>query len=108
MLQKCGDMPANSIYINVFKNDERKNKELYIRNENFVCFVDYNDSGVSSLMNGSLPQAIWNSLHHEKLENMQISWRQGKYIIQRVKKTGRNDSCPCGSGLKFKKCCGKK
>lgn len=22
-------------------------------------------------------------------------------------KVGRNDSCPCGSGLKFKKCCGK-
>jgi hypothetical protein len=22
-------------------------------------------------------------------------------------KTGRNDPCPCGSGLKFKKCCGK-
>lgn len=22
-------------------------------------------------------------------------------------KTGRNDSCPCGSGAKFKKCCGK-
>lgn len=22
-------------------------------------------------------------------------------------KTGRNDSCPCGSGKKFKKCCGK-
>ena len=21
------------------------------------------------------------------------------------KKTGRNDPCPCGSGLKFKKCC---
>ncbi|MGH9770029.1 MAG: SEC-C metal-binding domain-containing protein [Blastocatellia bacterium] len=21
-------------------------------------------------------------------------------------KTGRNDSCPCGSGKKFKKCCG--
>ena len=20
-------------------------------------------------------------------------------------KTGRNDPCPCGSGLKFKKCC---
>ena len=20
--------------------------------------------------------------------------------------TGRNDPCPCGSGLKFKKCCG--
>ncbi|MFH1493977.1 MAG: YchJ family metal-binding protein [Pseudomonadota bacterium] len=22
-------------------------------------------------------------------------------------KSGRNDTCPCGSGLKFKKCCGK-
>jgi len=21
-------------------------------------------------------------------------------------KTGRNDPCPCGSGKKFKKCCG--
>jgi SEC-C motif domain protein len=24
----------------------------------------------------------------------------------RVSKTGRNDPCPCGSGRKFKKCCG--
>ena len=23
------------------------------------------------------------------------------------KKPGRNDPCPCGSGLKYKKCCGK-
>ena len=23
------------------------------------------------------------------------------------KKIGRNDPCPCGSGMKFKKCCGK-
>lgn len=26
--------------------------------------------------------------------------------ISQVKKTGRNDSCPCGSGKKHKKCCG--
>ena len=25
----------------------------------------------------------------------------------RVNKVGRNDPCPCGSGLKYKKCCGK-
>ena len=24
-----------------------------------------------------------------------------------VNKVGRNDPCPCGSGLKYKKCCGK-
>jgi len=23
-------------------------------------------------------------------------------------KVGRNDPCPCGNGIKFKKCCGKK
>ena len=26
---------------------------------------------------------------------------------KRVKKIGRNDSCPCGSGKKYKNCCGK-
>jgi preprotein translocase subunit SecA len=25
----------------------------------------------------------------------------------RKKKVGRNDPCPCGSGLKYKKCCGR-
>lgn len=25
----------------------------------------------------------------------------------KAKQTGRNDPCPCGSGKKFKKCCGK-
>ena len=26
---------------------------------------------------------------------------------QKNKKIGRNDPCPCGSGKKYKKCCGK-
>ena len=26
---------------------------------------------------------------------------------RKVKKVGRNDPCPCGSGLKYKKCCGR-
>lgn len=30
---------------------------------------------------------------------------QGRFV--RLAKTGRNDPCPCGSGIKFKKCCGK-
>ena len=29
------------------------------------------------------------------------------FSINRHKKIGRNDPCPCGSGLKYKKCCGK-
>ena len=27
--------------------------------------------------------------------------------VHKNKKPGRNDPCPCGSGLKYKKCCGK-
>lgn len=30
-----------------------------------------------------------------------------KQTPKRVKKIGRNDSCPCGSGKKYKNCCGK-
>lgn len=40
--------------------------------------------------------------------------RQELYRVQKKsttivkgKKVGRNDPCPCGSGLKYKKCCGK-
>jgi len=28
--------------------------------------------------------------------------------IRASREVGRNDPCPCGSGKKFKKCCGKK
>jgi len=44
----------------------------------------------------------------EELEKMSktILKGQGRYI--RIgKKVGRNEKCPCGSGLKYKKCCGK-
>lgn len=32
-------------------------------------------------------------------------WRQGH--IRHVEKVGRNEPCPCGSGKKYKKCCGR-
>ncbi len=30
-----------------------------------------------------------------------------KTVVRKGEKIGRNDPCPCGSGLKYKKCCGK-
>ena len=35
---------------------------------------------------------------------LDILKKQGHILIKRTK-IGRNQSCPCGSGLKFKKCC---
>ncbi|MBQ6892711.1 MAG: SEC-C domain-containing protein [Clostridia bacterium] len=31
---------------------------------------------------------------------------QKKVPVRKTEKVGRNDPCPCGSGKKYKKCCG--
>jgi preprotein translocase subunit SecA len=33
---------------------------------------------------------------------------QGRTVTRKSEKVGRNDPCPCGSGKKYKKCCGAK
>ena len=48
----------------------------------------------------------------EKRENIPMSTNRdeesvSKTVVRRGEKIGRNDPCPCGSGLKYKKCCGK-
>ena len=49
-------------------------------------------------------------------EQSQFTFVQGRWLYttgekmlptQQVYKPGRNEICPCGSGLKFKRCCGK-
>jgi SEC-C motif-containing protein len=52
--------------------------------------------------------------HHEnaqfKKENGQWYFTDGSMVKPKpilVNKIGRNDPCTCGSGLKYKKCCGK-
>ncbi len=32
---------------------------------------------------------------------------EGATTVRKGKKVGRNDPCPCGSGKKYKKCCGR-
>lgn len=107
MKQKHGLMEADSLYINVYKKDYRRNKELIHNNENFVCFVDYNSVERTTLKSGGLPERIWNKLHHEKIGNLEIAWREGRYFTRNSIKINRNEPCPCGSGIKYKKCCGK-
>jgi preprotein translocase subunit SecA len=42
----------------------------------------------------------------KKQEAFQMSLNQGEHANE-DKKISRNDDCPCGSGLKYKNCCGK-
>jgi preprotein translocase subunit SecA len=46
----------------------------------------------------------------EPVRQMRLSYNRGEgssvQTVRRAKKVGRNDPCPCGSGKKYKKCCG--
>lgn len=47
---------------------------------------------------------VWNRILHEGPED---EWELVQQPFRRdTSKVGRNDPCPCGSGRKFKKCCG--
>lgn len=51
-----------------------------------------------------LPQ--WEDiLTQERRKEITKEYRSSKTIVK-DKKIGRNDPCPCGSGKKYKKCCG--
>ena len=52
-----------------------------------------------------LPQ--WDALITEdRRKELYLEQKKANTYV-REKKIGRNDPCPCGSGLKYKKCCGK-
>ena len=46
----------------------------------------------------------------EPVKQQRLQYNRGEgsssQPVRRAKKVGRNDPCPCGSGKKFKKCCG--
>ena len=60
----------------------------------FVDVVIYNDNS-------------WE--HDEQLEGFTKDFyaKGGSGYVRRFKKIGRNEKCYCGSGIKYKKCCGK-
>ena len=52
-----------------------------------------------------LPQ--WNAIFSEEEQKKLYKEQKESTTIRKEKKIGRNDPCPCGSGKKYKKCCGK-
>lgn len=53
--------------------------------------------------NGFTPSEIFEKYERPKL----IPLPKEPFSLQTMPKVGRNSPCPCGSGLKYKKCCGK-
>ena len=52
-----------------------------------------------------LPQ--WKEIFSEEELKKFYKEQKESTTIRKGKKIGRNDPCPCGSGKKYKKCCGK-
>ena len=52
----------------------------------------------------TLPQ--WDAIFtEEKRAEITMAFKKSKTVVKEVR-IGRNDPCPCGSGKKYKKCCG--
>jgi preprotein translocase subunit SecA len=70
---------------------------------------------------GAQARNVWNvsQTSHDEVGQFAMAERQraaaqapqGELKVKQIKleqpKVGRNDPCPCGSGKKYKKCCGK-
>ena len=52
-----------------------------------------------------LPQ--WEKIFDEETRKRLYREQKASGTIRKPKKIGRNDPCPCGSGKKYKKCCGR-
>lgn len=64
----------------------------------------YNMVGAGAEWLYNLPQ--WDSILTEKRRKELYLEQKKSGTVRKEKKVGRNDPCPCGSGKKYKKCCG--
>ena len=73
------------------------------------------------LQAGERARSVWNvsNVQHDQVDQFAMAEKQraaatapqqGEKVVKQIKldqpKVGRNDPCPCGSGKKYKKCCG--
>ena len=47
-------------------------------------------------------------MRRAKMNQLRTNSSDGNQPVQKKKEVGRNDPCPCGSGKKYKNCCGRK
>lgn len=81
--------------------DENSDIDIYIDFEKlYKKMVEYKAEHLYTL-----PQ--WNGIFDEKRQKELYTEQKKSRTIVKGEKIGRNDPCPCGSGKKYKKCCGR-
>jgi len=80
-----------------------ENSEISLNIDFEKLYFNMLDAKADYLYN--LPQ--WDGIFSiEKRKDIHNQWKNSKTVVNN-NKVGRNDPCPCGSGKKYKKCCGK-
>ena len=70
-------------------------------------------SGTDEIASGARAAISSNKTAGAVMDNAPTVVEENKSVKQKTvvksefEKTGRNDPCPCGSGKKFKQCCGR-
>lgn len=81
--------------------------------EDSIVSLDYEDEKLYKNMVEARADWLYNltewddHLSAERRKELFKEQRNSKTVVKE-KKIGRNDPCPCGSGKKYKKCCGAK
>lgn len=87
--------------LNLEEADENTSIELDIDFEKLY----YNMLAAKAEWLYTLPQ--WDEiLSVEKRKEIKKAYNRSKTVVREEAKVGRNEPCPCGSGKKYKKCCG--
>lgn len=69
--------------------------------EELLLNIYYSKDGIP----GSYSELSYFTRHEGRLYYVDSAVRRQKGYQRTAPKVGRNDPCPCGSGLKYKKCC---
>lgn len=88
------------------KNDIETMEEDTVVNLGFdkeMLYKNMVDAKADWLMN--LP--AWDVIFDADTKKRLYKEAKVMHMVVNTNKIGRNDPCPCGSGLKYKKCCGK-
>ena len=104
-----------SCCIEKIKNEEKLIKDCYANlkisdvNDAYTMFVIYdNKDKISNIKAHHLTKEDYQYKTDSEIEIISsILKLKRNNSIQIKRKIGRNDPCPCGSGKKYKKCCGK-
>lgn len=91
--------------LNEKQNLENLNDDSYIKLDINLERLYLNMLGAKADYLYNLPQ--WDDILTKEKKREILKTHRKRNTVVKNNKIGRNDSCPCGSGKKYKHCCGK-